>query len=96
MRLCMFHPAGHPLERGWVGRVDGDRVVQLAAQTLQSFFTGGKLETNLFAGARIQQGLGYGRKPAHPSSVNIRFVDSHDSVLRRLRFSGSLHPWGVK
>jgi Fumarylacetoacetate (FAA) hydrolase family/Rv2993c-like, N-terminal len=37
----MFHPVGHPLERGWVGRVEGDRVVQLAAQTLQSFFTGG-------------------------------------------------------
>jgi Fumarylacetoacetate (FAA) hydrolase family/Domain of unknown function (DUF2437) len=37
----MFHPIGHPMERGWVGRVDGDRVVQLAAQTLQSFFTGG-------------------------------------------------------
>jgi len=41
MRLCMFHPVGHPLERGWVGRVDGDRVVHVAAQTLQSFFTGG-------------------------------------------------------
>ena len=41
MRLCMFHPVGHPLERGWVGRVDGDRVVHLAAQTLQSFFSGG-------------------------------------------------------
>jgi uncharacterized protein DUF2437 len=37
----MFHPVDHPMERGWVGRVDGDRVVQLAAQTLQSFFTGG-------------------------------------------------------
>jgi len=37
----MFHPVGHPLERGWVGRVDGDRVVHLAAQTLQSFFSGG-------------------------------------------------------
>jgi hypothetical protein len=37
----MFHPVGHPLERGWVGRVDGERVLQLAAQTLQSFFTGG-------------------------------------------------------
>jgi hypothetical protein len=37
----MFHPVGHPLERGWVGRVEDDRVVQLAAQTLQSFFTGG-------------------------------------------------------
>lgn len=37
----MFHPLDHPLERGWVGRIDGDRVVHLAAQTLQSFFTGG-------------------------------------------------------
>ena len=37
----MFHPVGHPLERGWVGRIDDDRVIQLAAQTLQSFFTGG-------------------------------------------------------
>ncbi|HEU5206911.1 MAG TPA: hypothetical protein VFT94_04795 [Gaiellaceae bacterium] len=41
MRLCMFHPVGHPMERGWVGRIDGDRVLHLAAQTLQSFFTGG-------------------------------------------------------
>jgi len=37
----MFHPVDHPMERGWVGRIDGDRVTQLAAQTLQSFFTGG-------------------------------------------------------
>jgi hypothetical protein len=37
----MFHPVGHPMERGWVGRIEGDRVVHLAAQTLQSFFTGG-------------------------------------------------------
>ena len=41
MKLCMFHPIDHPLERGWVGRVEDDHVVQLAAQTLQSFFTGG-------------------------------------------------------
>jgi hypothetical protein len=37
----MFTPAEADLERGWPGRIDGDRVVQLAAQTLQSFFTGG-------------------------------------------------------
>ena len=37
----MFTPADQELERGWPGRIDGDRVVQLAAQTLQSFFTGG-------------------------------------------------------
>ena len=41
MQLCMFHPTDNPMERGWVGRVDGDRVVHLAAQTLQSFFLGG-------------------------------------------------------
>ena len=37
----MFTPAGQELERGWPGRIEGDTVVQLAAQTLQSFFTGG-------------------------------------------------------
>jgi fumarylacetoacetate (FAA) hydrolase len=37
----MFSPKGHDLERGWPGRIEGDRVIQLAAQTLQSFFTGG-------------------------------------------------------
>jgi len=41
MRLCMFHPVDRPMERGWVGRIDDDQVVHLAAQTLQSFFTGG-------------------------------------------------------
>ena len=37
----MFHPSDNPMERGWVGRIDGDRVLHLAAQTLQSFFLGG-------------------------------------------------------
>jgi hypothetical protein len=37
----MFSPADADLERGWPGRVDGDVVIQLAAQTLQAFFTGG-------------------------------------------------------
>ena len=41
MKLCMFSPPDIELERGWPGRIDGDRVIQLAAQTLQSFFTGG-------------------------------------------------------
>lgn len=37
----MFSPKERELERGWPGRIDGDRVIQLAAQTLQAFFTGG-------------------------------------------------------
>jgi hypothetical protein len=37
----MFTPRELELERGWPGRIDDGEVVQLAAQTLQSFFTGG-------------------------------------------------------
>ena len=37
----MFSPKEPFLERGWPGRIEGDTVIQLAAQTLQSFFTGG-------------------------------------------------------
>jgi 2-keto-4-pentenoate hydratase/2-oxohepta-3-ene-1,7-dioic acid hydratase in catechol pathway len=37
----MFTPRALALERGWPGRVEGERVTQLAAQTLQAFFTGG-------------------------------------------------------
>jgi len=37
----MFTPRDLQLERGWPGLIAGDTVIQLAAQTLQSFFTGG-------------------------------------------------------
>jgi hypothetical protein len=37
----MFSPAGQELERGWPGRIDGEHVTQLAAQTLQSYFASG-------------------------------------------------------
>ena len=37
----MFTPKELALVRGWPGRIEGDRVIQLAAQTLQAFFTGG-------------------------------------------------------
>ena len=40
MKLCLFTPLERPV-RGWVGAIEGDRVVHLAAQTLASFFTGG-------------------------------------------------------
>jgi hypothetical protein len=41
MKLCMFSPRDRDLERGWPGRIDGEKVIQLAAQTLQAYFTGG-------------------------------------------------------
>ena len=37
----MFAPRDLQLERGWPGVIEGDTVVQLAAQTLQAYFTGG-------------------------------------------------------
>jgi len=37
----MFTPRDLQLERGWPGIIEGDTVVQLEAQTLQAFFTGG-------------------------------------------------------
>jgi len=37
----MFTPRDLALERGWPGRIEGDKVIQLAAQTLQAFLTGG-------------------------------------------------------
>ena len=40
MKLCLFTPLERDV-RGWVGVIEGDRVVHLAAQSLASFFTGG-------------------------------------------------------
>jgi fumarylacetoacetate (FAA) hydrolase len=40
VKLCLFTPNEH-LVRGWVGLIEGDRVVHLAAQSLAAFFTGG-------------------------------------------------------
>jgi fumarylacetoacetate (FAA) hydrolase len=37
----MFCPRTMHLERGWPGRIEQERVIQLAAQTLQAYFTGG-------------------------------------------------------
>jgi len=37
----MFTPRELALERGWPGKIDGDNVIQVAAQTLEAFFTGG-------------------------------------------------------
>jgi len=37
----MFTPRDLQLERGWPGIIEGETVVQVAAQTLQSYFSGG-------------------------------------------------------
>jgi fumarylacetoacetate (FAA) hydrolase len=40
VKLCLFRPLDRDV-RGWVGAIESDRVVHLAAQSLASFFTGG-------------------------------------------------------
>jgi hypothetical protein len=73
----MFSPKGRRLERGWPGRIEGDRVIQLAAQTLQSFFTGGghAREHAEFALDEVEL-----RAPVlHPPSVRI--FDRDDFVF---------------
>ncbi|MDX6486862.1 MAG: hypothetical protein QOF43_2015 [Gaiellaceae bacterium] len=73
----MFSPKERDLERGWPGRLEGDRVVQLAAQTLQAFFTGGgrAREHDEFALADVVL-----RPPVlHPGA--IRIFDGDDFVF---------------
>jgi hypothetical protein len=77
MKLCMFSPKERELERGWPGRIEGDRVIQLAAQTLQAFFTGGgsAREHDEFALADVML-----RPPVlHPGAVRI--FDGDDFVF---------------
>jgi fumarylacetoacetate (FAA) hydrolase len=40
VKLCLFTPRDRDV-RGWVGLLDGERVIHLAAQSLASYFTGG-------------------------------------------------------
>jgi fumarylacetoacetate (FAA) hydrolase len=40
VKLCLFRPLDRDV-RGWVGTIESNRVVHLAAQSLASFFTGG-------------------------------------------------------
>jgi 2-keto-4-pentenoate hydratase/2-oxohepta-3-ene-1,7-dioic acid hydratase in catechol pathway len=73
----MFSPKGMDLDRGWPGRLDGDRVIQLAAQTLQVWFTaGGALREHAeYALADVEL-----RAPVlHPPG--IRLFDGDDFVF---------------
>jgi hypothetical protein len=78
MKLCMFSPRDQDLERGWPGRIDGEKVIQLAAQTLQAFFTGGGQSREH---AEYPLADVVFRAPVlHPPSVRI-FDDSGDFVF---------------
>jgi hypothetical protein len=69
VKLCMFSPRERHLERGWPGRIEGEHVIQLAAQTLQSFFSGGGTAREHSGCALADVEL---RAPVlHPPSVRI-------------------------
>ena len=70
----MFHPNDNPLDRGWVGRIDGDRMLHLAAQTLQSFFLGRR---------RLAGACGVSARRRHPARA--RAVPADGAALRRGR-----------
>ncbi|HEY6605387.1 MAG TPA: fumarylacetoacetate hydrolase family protein [Gaiellaceae bacterium] len=80
----MFTPRDLQLERGWPGLIEGETVVQLAAQTLQAYFTGG-------GSARRHAEYGLGevefRPPVlHPPSVRDFYAfEQHVKTARAKR-----------
>ncbi|MDX6453724.1 MAG: hypothetical protein QOH16_3773 [Gaiellaceae bacterium] len=80
----MFTPNELALERGWPGRIEGDRVIQLAAQTLQAFFTGGGTAREHAEYALADVSL---RPPVlHPPSVrDFMAFEEHVANARKLR-----------
>jgi fumarylacetoacetate (FAA) hydrolase len=88
----MFTPKEQALERGWPGRIEGDRVIQLAAQTLQAFFTGGGTarEHAEYALAEVEL-----RPPVlHPPAVrDFMAFEEHVANARRLRGSEVPQEW---
>jgi fumarylacetoacetate (FAA) hydrolase len=80
----MFTPKELALERGWPGRIEGDRVIQLAAQTLQSFFTGGGIAREHAEYALSDVVL---RPPVcHPPSVrDFMAFEQHVATARKQR-----------
>ena len=88
----MFTPRALALERGWPGRIEGDRVVQLAAQTLQAFFTGGgsAREHAEYALADVEL-----RPPVlHPTAVrDFMAFEQHVATARRQRGAEVPREW---
>ena len=88
----MFTPKELALDRGWPGRIEGDRVIQLAAQTLQAFFTGGGSAREHAEYALADVDL---RPPVlHPPSVrDFMAFEAHVATARRLRGSEVPKEW---
>ena len=80
----MFTPRELQLERGWPGILEGETVVQVAAQTLQSFFTGGGRARRHAEYALADVEL---RAPVlHPPSVRDFYAfEQHVRTARALR-----------
>ncbi len=92
VKLCMFTPRELALERGWPGRIEGDKVIQLAAQTLQSFFTGGGSAREHAEYALADVDL---RPPVlHPPAVrDFMAFEEHVATARRQRGSEVPKEW---
>src|SRR5947199_10321707 len=88
----MFTPRELQLERGWPGVIEGDTVVQLAAQTLQAYFTGGGT-----ARRHAEYGLDEIdlRPPVlHPPSVRDFYAfEQHVKTARALRGLDMVPEW---
>src|SRR5213593_3020242 len=84
MRLCMFTPRDLQLERGWPGIIEDDSVVQLAAQTLQAFFTGGGTARRHAAYPLAE--IDFRPPVLHPPSVRDFYAfEEHVKTARALR-----------
>jgi fumarylacetoacetate (FAA) hydrolase len=92
MKLCMFTPRELHLERGWPGVIEGDVVYQLAAQTLQAFFTGGGNARRHAAYPLADVDL---RPPvAHPPSIRDFYAfEQHVKTARALRGQDVPREW---
>ncbi len=88
----MFTPRELSLERGWPGRIEGDRVIQLAAQTLQAYFTGGGSAREHAEYALADVDL---RPPVlHPPAVrDFMAFEEHVANARRQRGSEVPKEW---
>jgi len=91
MRLCMFTPRDRDLSRGWPGRVEGDRVIQLAAQTLQAFFTGGG-SARQHAEYRLEDVRLLSPVARPPSIRDFYAFEAHVRRARELRNAGPPPP----